>query len=596
MSSPYDLLTGTRSNPVGDDTDPNEQKFLHQTPISLSTDEDATNQESGWQKVGGVFKHILAGATALDPNGGGGGGRVGGRQSAAALLLKRQEDAQKQADWEQNYTLKQQEGQQKSRESASRLSSLQGARDDAQKDREFAQAGAGMKDFYTGEAVAAPMPNLFTGAETDTGGKQKFINSPGGIDPDTEGRPTRMAGGVQMIPRSPEEAQQLKGKVQDIADQQFQQHLNDFKAQPENAAWSKENDDALKATEAEHLFGFKPDPAKLDNLAASLYKKYTDTKDPDALAMADHIQASKHPPKDSTDKGDQLSPAAVKLYSDLAYQEGGNIQSFGMGGTKPKVQIANQLGLDHPGDSLVGQKVAFDANRRSMQKLVGNYDQLNTFENVATKNINLVLQQAEALKGAGLDSGSPVMNTPIRLLDEKVAGHDTVTRLRAALQIANNEIARVTALRGGAGVLTDSARHEVMSINPENATMNQLIGAFKVEKQDMVNSRSGYEDQIARNAGRYGGIDTLRKLKNLDEENPDNIEDTQSGRIGVTTPKSSTGPGSIPNAPPVRAGTTFKFPNNTTKLYDNERDKDLIAHLRTKKEIKELNPDGSIKQ
>ena len=58
MSSPYDLLTGTRSNPVGDDTDPNEQKFLQQTPISLSTDEDATNQESGWQKVGGVFKHL----------------------------------------------------------------------------------------------------------------------------------------------------------------------------------------------------------------------------------------------------------------------------------------------------------------------------------------------------------------------------------------------------------------------------------------------------------------------------------------------------------------------------------------------------------
>jgi hypothetical protein len=398
-----------------------------------------------------------------------------------------------------------------------------------------------------------------------------------------------------MIPRSPEEVQQLKGKVQDIADQQFQDHLNAFKNSPENATWAKDHEDELKATEAEHLFGFKPDPAKLDNLAAGLYQKYVNTKDPNALAMADHIQASKHPPKDTADKGDELSPAAVKLYSDLAYQEGGNIQSFGMGGTKPKVQIANQLGLDHPGDSLVGQKVAFDANRRSMQKLVGNYDQLNAFENVATKNINLVLQQAEALKGAGLDPGSPIMNTPIRNLDEKVLGHDTVTKFRAALQIANNEISRVTALRGNAGVLTDSARHEVMSINPESATMNQLLGAFKVEKQDMANSRAGYEDQIKRNAGRYGGIDTLRKLKQLDDEEPDNINDTQSGRIGVVTPKTTSGAGTIPGPPPARPGTTFKFPNGETRLYDNERDAAKIKAARAHPDIKELNPDGSLK-
>jgi hypothetical protein len=223
MSSPYDLLTGTRSNPVGDDTDPNEQKFLQQTPISLSTDEDAANQESGWQKVGGVFKHILAGAAALDPNGSG-GGRVGGRQSAASLLLKRQEDAQKQADWEQNYTLKQQEGQQKSRESAARLSSLQGARDDNQKDREFNQSRAAIEDYAGAKATTAPIPSLFTGAETDTGGNQKFVNSPGSVEPNTEGRPSYQAGGATMIPYSPQEKAKL---TQDDKQNEFNARLAD---------------------------------------------------------------------------------------------------------------------------------------------------------------------------------------------------------------------------------------------------------------------------------------------------------------------------------------------------------------------------------
>jgi hypothetical protein len=161
------------------------------------------------------------------------------------------------------------------------------------------------------------------------------------------------------------------------------------------------------------------------------------------------------------------------------------------------MQRANDL---HPGESLAAGSGIFAANKKSLQEIQPKLDQVNAFENTSLKNLDLFTNLAQK----AIDSGLPIANAPLRAAAGMLGGQDQAA-FNAARQVAINEIAKVTSSPGLSGQLSDSARHEVESFIPANATVGQIMHVASVLKQDMENRRQSYVEQIADIQKRMGG-------------------------------------------------------------------------------------------
>lgn len=144
---------------------------------------------------------------------------------------------------------------------------------------------------------------------------------------------------------------------------------------------------------------------------------------------------------------------------------------------------------------------AFKANQASLGKLQTNRDQIHAFENTALKNIDLFLNTA----GKIVDTGSPMANTLARQVSGKMLGSPDQAAYDAARRVALNEIAKITGGGGLSGVVSDSARHEIESFNPDNATLAQTVAVLRTLKQDMANRAGSLDDEIAGIKGRLRG-------------------------------------------------------------------------------------------
>jgi hypothetical protein len=120
-------------------------------------------------------------------------------------------------------------------------------------------------------------------------------------------------------------------------------------------------------------------------------------------------------------------------------------------------------------------------------------DALGAFEETAIKNLDVFLKAAEKIP----DTGSPLLNKPMRTLTEGVLGGADLTAYNTARRTVIPEFAKILANPGLSGQLSDSARHEIEEVISGNATLKQTIAAANVLKQDTVNRRTSYDDQIA---------------------------------------------------------------------------------------------------
>lgn len=159
------------------------------------------------------------------------------------------------------------------------------------------------------------------------------------------------------------------------------------------------------------------------------------------------------------------------------------------------VHAANAWAKDNglaPAD-VVKIQAAYAGDKDSLKAFQKQRDQIVSFEQTAQKNLDLFLTAASKIP----DTGVPWLNTPIRKLDASVVGSENMAAVNAARQVANNEIAKVTSGGGLGGVLSDSARHEVMSYNPENATFKQTLAVAKILKQDMANRHQSMDATLS---------------------------------------------------------------------------------------------------
>jgi hypothetical protein len=188
------------------------------------------------------------------------------------------------------------------------------------------------------------------------------------------------------------------------------------------------------------------------------------------------------------------------------YARTGAMPSLGQGSAQARMRImheANQFararGLN-PGD-MVAMQAAYSGDKKSLEKFQAQRDQVASFESTAGKNIDLFLNLAKQIP----DTGSPWINTPLRLLDQKLAGAPNMAAVNAARAVATNEIAKVTSGGSMSGVLSDAARQEVKEYSPQNATFAQTLAIVKVLKQDMANRHASMNDTLSDIKGRIGG-------------------------------------------------------------------------------------------
>lgn len=188
-----------------------------------------------------------------------------------------------------------------------------------------------------------------------------------------------------------------------------------------------------------------------------------------------------------------LSPDAIKLTA-RQFAMTGQLPPMGMGktGAKVRTDIINAAADEYKGLDLPTQIAAFNANKQSLKTLQGTADKVTAFESTAGKNLDQFLALADKIP----DTGIPWLNTPIRSLNVSTMGSENQAAANAARDVALREIARVTNDPNLAGVLSDSARHEVSQLVPANATFAQIKAVAKVLKQDMANVHGSLNDQI----------------------------------------------------------------------------------------------------
>jgi hypothetical protein len=206
--------------------------------------------------------------------------------------------------------------------------------------------------------------------------------------------------------------------------------------------------------------------------------------------------------KQASEAGANITPEAKEQAAQY-YEKTGTLPPLGMGkaGIGTRVAIMNRGAEIAPGADIGSNKASYGADKTSLTALQKQRDAVGAFENTASKNLDLFINSASKI----VDSGSPILNLPLRMISDKLAGSANIAAVNAARQVANNEIAKVTTNPTLSGTLSDSARHEVEAYNPQTATFKQTLAVANILRADMTNRRVSLDNGIKEIKGRLGG-------------------------------------------------------------------------------------------
>ena len=202
-----------------------------------------------------------------------------------------------------------------------------------------------------------------------------------------------------------------------------------------------------------------------------------------------------------------LDPKTATFYAQQLLA-GGQMPALGMGKQAAQArqeimrQVAEQAGARGlSGADLARQIAHYKAGTQQLTQLEKMLGYIQSSEETALLNGQQFLDRSSELPG---QTEIPIVNTVVQGVQRAlpVPGHDTVAAMDAAWNTFNNEYAKVIGgSPTGAGTLTDSARHEAMSIMRGNYSLSQKEAAFEQMKADMANRiaaiHSGLNDAYA---------------------------------------------------------------------------------------------------
>lgn len=232
------------------------------------------------------------------------------------------------------------------------------------------------------------------------------------------------------------------------------------------------------------------------------------------------------------DEGTSITDQSLDMLA-TQYAKTGQLPALGMGNAAAgdRRRIFNRAAQLFPAIDVATNAAEFNANKGSLNSLQKGRDAIVAFENTANKNLDQFLTTAKGV----VDKKSPVLNKPLRSIDRRVLGSDEQAAFDAARRIAVNEIAKVTSNPNLSGQLSDSARHEVESFIPEDATIEQIYSVAKILKADMKNRHVALDEQIADINKRLKG--TTPKGRSDEKTGADSIQDWTRDANGKLVPK-----------------------------------------------------------
>jgi hypothetical protein len=198
----------------------------------------------------------------------------------------------------------------------------------------------------------------------------------------------------------------------------------------------------------------------------------------------------------------QLTPQALDQMATM-FATTGNLPNLGMGAAVARTRsaIINRASDMYPNVSFASNSAEFAANKKSYSNVTTTLDTLESFEKAGLKNLKMFTDAAAKIP----DTGVPWLNTPVRMLDERLVGSKNMAVVNAARDVALREIARVTNDPKLSGVLSDSARHEVQSLSPKDATLPQILAVANMMQNDMANVHQSLSEQKKAIGDRLGG-------------------------------------------------------------------------------------------
>src|SRR6266540_1251454 len=197
--------------------------------------------------------------------------------------------------------------------------------------------------------------------------------------------------------------------------------------------------------------------------------------------------------------GAALTPQALNMLA-AQFATTGAMPPLGMGraAAAQRAGIVNKAAENFPETDIASNKASFAANQGSLVALQKQKDAVDAFEQTAGKNLDLFLEQSKKI----MDSGSPLLNKPLRAIQGNVLGDPNMIAFKTARQVALTEIAKVLTNPGLSGQLSDSARHEVEQLVSPDATLAQIHKAATILKTDMANRKASMDEQIGAIRGR----------------------------------------------------------------------------------------------
>ena len=218
----------------------------------------------------------------------------------------------------------------------------------------------------------------------------------------------------------------------------------------------------------------------------------------------EEVEVWREPKVDRAESTTDLSPEALDLLA-TTFVRTGQLPPMGMGASSLRAAIYNRAGELFPDADVATEASLTRADRASLGKMTQQLDAITAFEQTAEKNLKVFEDLAKKIG----DTGSPLLNMPMRRIQERGLGGAELAAFNAARRVVVPEYARIIANPNLTGVLSDSARHEIEEIISGNATLGQIAAVGAVLRQDAQNRKDAIQAQIeaatARSRRQVGG-------------------------------------------------------------------------------------------
>jgi len=192
-----------------------------------------------------------------------------------------------------------------------------------------------------------------------------------------------------------------------------------------------------------------------------------------------------------------LTPETIARVAKEAAVDPKVLSNLGRGiqGAKDLRLIQNQMTKDLEGKTGPGvpeMRASFAADKKSLDKIVPQYDAVTAFEKSAIQQGRILVGLAKKVDTTGV----PVMERWIRAGRRELQGDADVSEFDAQIHLFGTEAAKILTNPNLTGVLTDTARREVQGFLPEKASAGQIERVVDRLAADFDIRKKSMEEQI----------------------------------------------------------------------------------------------------